>query len=561
MKANEPTRKYHDRRLNELKTMRNPWEDHWREIADFIAPNRLRINSDAQKGRPDRKRIVDSTASQALRTLASGMHSGITSPSRPWFRLTTFDPDLREYSPVKTYLAKAETMMREIFQASNIYRTFHTGYADLGAFGQSAAILVEDDDNVVRLLPLIHGSFWIGRDENGIANTLYRELWWSCENIVRKFGYDNCSTTIRNCYDRGNYSERFKIYHAIEPRKHREPGKLDKRNMPFLSNYWEDGNGSGEKLLQESGFKRNPIIAPMWEELADDDYGYSPGMDALPDVKMLMQSQIRKGEAIDKKVRPPMVGPASLKNNPVSTMPGTLTFVDDPTGKAFRSAFDVTISITELREDIRETQQRIERAFFADLFLMLSQMDGIQPRNSLEIAERKEEKLLALGPVLENIYGGQLAPVIDQTFTIMAMQGRFGPPPAELEEQNLKIEYVSMLAQAQKAIGTGAIERTFSFAGSLAAVKPDIMDKLDADQAIDEYAEMVGAPPSVVVPDDKVEETRKARQKQMEQAQMAEQAPALAQAAKSGADAAKVLSEVPNGGTGQALLQQIGLAG
>lgn len=555
----EDVRSYHNRRLTELKSLRNPWEDHWREIADFIAPNRLRINANAQKGRPDRKRIVDSTASQALRTLASGMHSGITSPSRPWFRLTTFDPDLREFSPVKNYLSKAEQMMREVFQASNLYRSFHSGYGDLGSFGQSASLLVADDANFIRLLPLIHGSFWIGRDENGIANTLYRQLWWSCENIVRTFGLTNCSTTIKNCYDRGQYSEHFLIYHAIEPRKEREIGKMDGRNKAYLSNYWEDGNSQVGKLLKETGFDRNPIIAPLWEEIADDDYGYAPGMDVLPDVKMLMQSQIRKGEAIDKKVRPPMVGPASLKNNPVSTMPGSITFVDDPTGKGFRPAIDVTISISELREDIRETQQRIERGFFADLFLMLSQMDGVQPRNSFEIAERKEEKLLALGPVLENIYGGQLAPVIDQTFNMMAVAGRFGEPPREIEQQQLKIEYVSMLAQAQKAIGTGAIERTFSFAGSLAAVKPDIMDKLDADQALDEYAEMVGAPPSVVVPDDKVVETRKARQKQMQQAQMAEQAPALAQAANQGAQAAEVLAGLPNGGTGGALLSSLGL--
>ena len=59
----------------------------------------------------------------------------------------------------------------------------------------------------------------------------------------------------------------------------------------------------------------------------------------------------------------------------------------------------------------------------------------------------------------------------------------------------------------------------------------DIMDKLDADQALDEYAEMVGAPPSVVVPDDKVKVVREGRAKQVQQQQMAEQAPALATAA------------------------------
>lgn len=560
IKPTETKRRYHERRLQSLKEQRSYWDDHWYEISQYIAPTRYRRNVNDIKGRPDRKKIIDPSQLLALRTLASGMHSGITSPARPWFRLTTFDPDLREFAPVKTYLSRAEAMMREVFQASNIYKSFHYGYGDLGAFGQSCGILIEDERRIVRMLQLTHGTFWLARDEYGEANTLYRQLYWSCEKIVARFGYDNCSTVIKNCYDKGDYDQPFIINHAIEPRKDREPGKIDAKNKPFLSNYWEDGAGREDKLLAESGFSRNPIISPMWEAVADDDYGTGPGMEALPDVKQLQVMQIRKGETVDKKVRPPMVGPMSLKNNPASLMPGALTYVDDPTGKGFRAAIDVNLTVTELREDIRETQYRIDRTFYADLFLMLSQMEGIQPRNQFEIAERKEEKLLALGPVLENIYGGQLAPVIDQTFGVMAERGMFGPPPKEIEESELKIEYVSMLAQAQKAIGTGAIERVFSFAGSLAGVKPEVMDKLDADQAIDVYSDLVGIDPSVIVTDDNVKKTRENRAQQMQQQTMAEQAPAMATAARQGAEAARVLSEVPNGGTGSALLSQIGIA-
>lgn len=556
---NESQRRYHDRRLQDMKSLRSYWDDHWFEIAQYIAPTRYRRNVNDVKGRPDRKKITDSSQLLALRTLASGMHSGITSPARPWFRLTTFDPEMREFAPVKTYLSKAEAMMREVYQASNIYRAFHYGYGDLGSFGQSCGILVEDETRVVRMLQLTHGSFWIARNEFGEADTLYRQMYWSVEKIVKRFGYDKCSQTIRNAYDQCKYGDMFIINHAIEPRRERDRSKRDRVNMPFLSNYWEDGEGRSENMLEESGFNRNPIIAPVWETVADDDYGTGPGMEALPDVKQLQVMQIRKGETVDKKVRPPMVGPVSMMNNPASLMPGALTYVDDPTGKGFRAAIDVNLSVTELREDIRETQNRIDRTFYADLFLMLERMDGIQPRNQFEIAERKEEKLLALGPVLENIYGGQLAPVIDQTFNIMAARGMFGQPPAEIEGQELKIEYISMLAQAQKAIGTGAIERVFSFAGSVAGAKPEVLDKLDADQAVDVYAELVGVDPSVIVPDDKVKQTRDQRAEQMRQQQMAEQAPAMATAARQGAEAARVLSEVPNGGTGQALLSQIGI--
>ncbi|HEY7824056.1 MAG TPA: portal protein [Acidimicrobiia bacterium] len=560
MRKNESKRQYHDRRLTSLKSMRNPWEAHWMELSENTAPARLRLSLNENEGRPSRKKIVDSTGTFALRTLASGMHSGITSPARPWFRLSTFDPDLKDYAPVKEYLAQVETRMREVYQSSNIYNAFHWGYGDLGLFGQSAAILVEDEDKVVRMIPMLHGSFWIARDHRGTATTLYRQFSWTVERIVARFGYDNCSNTIRNCYDKGDYDERFTINHAIEPRMERQAGKIDRKNKPILSNYWEDGgkHAVGANLLEESGFDSNPIIAPPWELVAEDSYGVSPGMDALPDIKALQVMQMRAGEAIDKKVRPPMTGPVSMKNNPASLMPGSVTYVDDPTGRAYRAAIEVNLSLTELENKIMQTQSRIDRSYYADLFLMLANMEGIQPRNTMEIAERKEEKLLALGPVLENIYGGQLAPVIDRTYEVMESRGLLPPPPPELQGSELKIEYISMLAQAQKAISTGSIERLFSFAGNLAAVNPSVLDKIDMDEGVDIYGDLLGAPPSIIVPDEDVSKIRDARAKQAQQAAQAEQMAQAAPAVKQGADAARVLSETDAGGNGS-LLSQLGI--
>jgi hypothetical protein len=186
-------------------------------------------------------------------------------------------------------------------------------------------------------------------------------------------------------------------------------------------------------------------------------------------------------------------------------------------------------------------------------------MEGIQPRNQFEIAERKEEKLLALGPVLENIYNGQLEPVIDRTYAILNRLNRLPPPPAELRGQNLKIEYISILAQAQKAVATGAVERGVAFAGQLAAVKPDVLDKIDADEAVDVYFDYLGVPPSIVVPDDKVEKIRSDRAQKQAIAQNTALAAEAAPAAKAGADAAATLSEAATLPAGGSLLQRLGI--
>lgn len=558
---NETQLQYHRRRLNELKTIRQPWEATWQAVADYIEPSRLRLNL-VNEGPVSRSNINDSSATFALGTLASGMHSGITSPARPWFRLSTFDPDLKDYAPVKEYLALVERRMREVFQKSNLYPAFHAGYADLGLFGQPCSLLVENRNSVIHMQQMLNGRFWLARDEEGRATTLYRQFRWSVDRIVRRFGYDACSATIRTQYDNGNYDKTFDICHAVEPRMNRDPSRIDKKNKPFLSNYWEDTQSNEGRLLEESGFDGNPIIAPAWMLAGEDHYSNSPGQMALGDVKMLQVMQKRKLEAIDKMVRPPMTGPTSMRNNPASLLPGALTYVDDPTGKGFRPAMEVTIRISELMQDINQTQQRLDRFFYADLFLMISNMEGIQPRNVLEIATRKEEKLLALGPVLENIYNGQLEPTIARTYEILERRGELPPPPKELQQAGeFQIEYISILAQAQKAVSTGAIERHAAFVGSLVAVNPNVMDKFDADEAVDQYGDAVGVPPSIVVSDDKVKEMRDARAKHQQMAENAAMAEQVAPAMKAGADAASVMADVRNAPGGQALLSNLGISG
>lgn len=168
---------------------------------------------------------------------------------------------------------------------------------------------------------------------------------------------------------------------------------------------------------------------------------------------------------------------------------------------------------------------------------------------------------MALGPVLENVYNGQLAPVIDRTFNILERRKELPPAPPELQGRDLQIEYTSILAQAQKAVATGSIERTAAFIGNLAAVKPDILDKFDADEAVDQYADMVGSPPSIIVPDDKVKAIRDGRAQAQQAAQQAEMAATMAPAAKAGAEAAALMAQTSDAPGGQALLSRLGISG
>jgi hypothetical protein len=195
---------------------------------------------------------------------------------------------------------------------------------------------------------------------------------------------------------------------------------------------------------------------------------------------------------------------------------------------------------------------------YTDLFLAITLAD---PRNATvpEIVERREEKILMLGPVLQNHRKGLIQPLIERTFWIMMRQGRLPPPPPELEGTDLKVKMVGLLAQALEAVQATGIERFVGFVGQAAKAQvdageaPTALDKIDVDQAIDEYAIAVGVPPTVVRGDEDVAVTRQGRADMQKAQAMAASAQPMAQMAK----AAKDLSDTKVNGA-PALDQMVG---
>jgi hypothetical protein len=342
------------------------------------------------------------------------------------------------------------------------------------------------------------------------------------------------------------------VLHAVEPNTAYDPGRWDWAGKPFRSVYWREDSATG-KYLARSGYMRWPVLTPRWDPVGNDAYSEGPGHDALPDVKSLQVFTKRLHNAVDKHVNPPMGAAIQLKGSAMSVLPGATNYFSSSDKNASMWPLYQTNpgSIEQVRAQITDARQTIDRHFYADVFLMISSMQGIQPRNELEINVRRDEKMQMLGRVLENLHDEGLQPLVSYTFDIMMDNRLFLPPPEELTGYPLDVELISILAQAQKAADLGSVERLWSFAGRVSAVKPDIMDKLDADETIDVYADKLGAPAAIVVSDEQVAKMREARAKQAAQKQQLEQAGQLAAGAK-------VLSETDIGGGRNALQTVLG---
>ena len=521
-----PDRKTYNKRRAALKSERDSWFNHWQEITRYIHPRRGRYLSDRKQGGSKKhSNIVNNSATRALRTLQGGLMAGISSPSRPWFRLGSHDIEMNERKAVKNWLSETERRMREVFSRSNFYNSLHHIYGEEGAFGTASMLILEDAEDIIRCYPMTAGEFYIALDERGVVNTLYRELAMSVSQLAYRFGTDAMTTQTRAMLERQQIDKMVELIHVIEPRDVYDPESPLATQMPYRSVYYELHGAEDERFLGESGFEEFPAACPRWDVLSDDVYGTSLAMEALGDVKQLQLQEKRKAQAIDKMSAPPMTAPSSLRNRATTVLPGGVTYVDTQQGQqGFQPAYLVNPRVNELMLDIQNTENRIEKTFYSDLFLMLANSDRRQI-TAREIDERHEEKLLMLGPVLERQHTELLDVAIDRTFAIMARHGLISEAPPELEGQELKVEYISILAQAQKAVGTQSIDRLATYVTGLSQFNPEALDKVDWDQTIDEYGDNLGVPPKVVRSDDETDALREARQ----QAEQAAQAMAMAQ--------------------------------
>lgn len=534
-------------RLAGLRIDRYSWWLHWDELAKFLLPRRYRwlvTPNQFNRGSPINRMIRDNTGTLASRVLASGMLSGISSPTRPWFRLKIDGFDEDTTNPVTIWLETVKMRMLRVFAESNFYNSIAQCYADLAVFGTCVMLLYEDYEDIIRCYNPCAGEYFLANNDRLYIDTMYREMTYTVKQISQKFPKERWSNDVKRLVEAGGASlaQEVKIIHAVEPNIKGNFGVP--KEFAFRECYFEDGQNEALPL-SEAGFWENPAICARWDITGNDAYGRSPGMDALADVKQLQQETLRKAQAIEKVVNPPMVGDISLKNAPASTIPGGVTYVAGmDNNKGFKPAYQIQPDIAALTQDIMEIQERIKLTFHNDLFLMISQLDTV--RTATEIDARREEKLVLLGPVLTRLNDELLNPIITRTFNIMLRARLLPPPPPEIQGMPIEVAFVSMLHEAQAAVATTGIERVYAFAGGLAAVQPDILDNLDGDEAVDEMANLLDVSPRIVRSRKALAEIRKSRAEQEAMSQLAE-------ATLPAVQAAKTLSETPVGGGQTAL--------
>lgn len=518
---------YYLERLSSLKTERASYISHWKELGEQYLTRQTRFQiTDRNRGDKRNQKIYNETGVLALRTLMSGMMGGMTNPMRPWLKLKTPDPDLNKYKPVKTWLEIFKDRMLELMIRSNIYSTFPMAYRDEGCFATTAYLMLEDEEALFRSYHFPIGSYYLALNERGRADTCYREFEMPAGNVVNMFGRAQCSPTVLSLAGQGGGKDKWiPITHAIQPNPDYDPRRAHfSAYKKFKSCYFE--NEAGRKFLQEKGFDEFPVMAVRWDVTGEDAYGSDcPGMQALGTTKQLQFREKRKGQLIDKGTNPPMGAPASMKNKRSSVLPGDVTYYEQSAvGQKFEPLYLPDAKFYQwVLEDIASCTERVKRAFYEDLFLMMAQ-DTRSNVTAREIAERHEEKLMQLGPVLIRQNDEHYDPLVSWISQVMFRNNVIPPPPPELNGMPLMVKYTSLLAQAMELAGVATIERLTSYVGTVAAGKPGAADLFNEDQAVILYAEAIGSPEALIRDPREVDQKRAADRQRQQLAQAASMA-------------------------------------
>ncbi len=447
------------------------------------------------------------------------------------------------------WLTDTTQRISTVMHQSNFYTTMAQAFQDVSVFGTAPAIIYEDAEDVIRLYLPCAGEAFLACGGRLSIDSLGREFTFTVKQCVDFFGLDNCPAEIRERWHEGGaaWSAEVVIAHCIEPNSPLAPygkfkGQVDVVSSAFTYRelYWLRGQDTGGELSRR-GFNERPFVVARWSTVSNDPYGRSPAMDALGDIKQLQLETVRKAEFIEKLVRPPMVADVQMKNEPSSIRPGEITYADLSNGNktGFHAAFEVQPqALSPLVEDIKGIQGRIKEAFFVNLFMAISQMEGVQPRNELEITKRDLERLQGLGPFITLFETEFATPAIARIVAIMQRRGLLKPMPASLKKLPLQIEYQSILRLAQMSAEAVQMKDFFKTAGEMSAAAkaaqvPDPIRIINLDDATRRYASIVRFDPDLLFTKDEVERHDKERAHEMQAQQVAATTPAMVGAAKS----------------------------
>ncbi len=511
--------------LAQARTVR---EEAWRDLAEWIAPWRGVFAGEdlAPSGGRRNRNAFTLAAAQALLRGASGMTSGMTPRNSPWFEPDFQDPALAEASGARVWLDEVDRRMKTVLAEGGFYQAIQNFNTDLLWAGCALLYMERGNRAFLRFETVPVGSFCLALDAENRPDAVCRTLIRTPAALAETFGAAALAEGTRRKLETRPHDP-VRVVHLVRRRNVRTPGKADRHAMPWESLFWEESGSSG--FLHRGGYHEMPYFFTVWHE-SGTPYGVGPGDDVLADARQLDLLERRKLEGLAKLINPPLQMPGSLKGL-ADLAPGGVTTVNERV--KIEPIFDLAPyahALQYLQAEIQNVGQRLESGLMASVFASMPLDQRPRDMSATEFLERKREALQQLGPVMSAYEPNVLTPLLHRTAALLDRAGLLPVPPDSLAGTPLpvKMEFVSPLANALRQTGAETTRALVQDVAGLAQLHPEVLDKIDLDQAVDELALGLGVPGRVVRADADVQALRQARaeaqartqQEQLEQARL-----------------------------------------
>lgn len=506
-------------------------DSQWRELSKWIFPARGVFDFNARMREIDDVLRFNHAPPQATLRGASGMTSGMTPRNTAWFKSDFGHPQLLEVTGARQWLDEVDRLMRDCLANGGFYQAIQSFNLDLLWAGCAMLYSERDDDTVLHFECVQIGTFCVQTDRRGGLDAVARKISFTLEDLAREFGEDRLTPATKAKLQHSPW-EKQTVWHLV-----RRDGEGRK---PISSRFWEEG---GTSFLREGGFFEMPFFFTCWHE-GVTSYGTGPGDDALGDARQLDTLEKRKLEGLGKLTDPPVIIPTEMKSV-IDLSPGAVNF----TQNNVRAVPAIDLSpvaqvMPSLQNEIGIVSQRLEQALYASIFTSMPLDQRPPGMSATEFLERKREILQQLGPVMSAYEPNVLTPLLYRVLQALDRANLIPPLPEQLQGMSvlMKMEFISPMANALRQSGAETTRALFQDVAGMAqaAQNPELLDKIDCDQMIDELATGLGCPGSVIRSDEQVMQIRQQRQRQQ---QMRQQMEMQAQAAQVQATEAGALNQ------------------
>ena len=510
---------------SEAKSRRSVWDSRFQEVVTYCRPNATSFTGSRTPGVENSQQIYDATAVDALEEFSSGLHSYLTNPTDRWFGLCPIDPRLDFDPEVKKWCDDVSDTIYHYYQSSSSghVNAMSEGFLDVGSFGTAVVHQYWKDGLKFKTFAL--ADCWIKENSERQVDTVIRSINWTARQVMQEFGELPKALAEKV---KGKPDTPLTVIHLVLPRsdapwlEHVKPAKA-------YGSVWVCVDT--KETLRKSGYDYFPYHCPRWVKMSTEEYGRSPALKAMPDIKMLNRLEFQLLKAVSKATDPPMIVPSDAFLLPLKTSPGAVNYKEpgsDPIEK-----IEVSSSFQWPEKKAEEKRTSIRKMFYNDFLRM--EKENVE-MTAYEVQDRREEKLRLLAPMLGRQEMELLGPMLTLSYLLLAKHAIIPPAPPQLKG-GMKIEYQSPAARAQTGMRAFSMDRYIQRLIPAAQINPAVMEIVNWEAYSRELATAMGTTPKILYSPSEMAKRNAAKQQQEQVAQAATMAEPASKAIKNLSDA------------------------